>query len=78
MTLKNYYNRFDPSKNYDKSLFLSGRGLQSAELNEIQDYAWYKIKGIGDATREGCFADATGSLHCNVARHRSAAQRDAR
>ena len=49
MTLKNYYNRFDPSKNYDKSLFLSGRGLQSAELNEIQDYAWYKIKGIGDA-----------------------------
>lgn len=49
MTLKNYYNRFEPSKNYDKSLFLSGRGLQSAELNEIQEYALYKIKGIGDA-----------------------------
>ncbi|TVS94190.1 DUF4815 domain-containing protein, partial [Wolbachia pipientis] len=34
---------------YEKSLFLAGRGLQSAELNEIQDYALLKLKGIGDA-----------------------------
>ncbi|TVS84865.1 DUF4815 domain-containing protein [Wolbachia pipientis] len=47
MTLNNYYNRSD--KEYEKSLFLAGRGLQSAELNEIQDYALLKLKGIGDA-----------------------------
>ncbi len=47
MTLNSYYNRSD--KEYEKSLFLAGRGLQSAELNEIQDYALFKLKGIGDA-----------------------------
>ncbi|BET30048.1 hypothetical protein wCauBTS_06550 [Wolbachia pipientis] len=49
MTLNSYYNRFNPDKEYEKSLFLAGRGLQSAELNEIQDYALSKLKGIGDA-----------------------------
>src|SRR6266576_3992125 len=54
MTLKNYYNRFNPAKRYERSLFLAGRGLQSAELNEIQDYALSKLKGIGDAiSRDG-------------------------
>ncbi len=47
MTLNSYYNRSD--KEYEKSLFLAGRGLQSAELNEIQDYALSRLKGIGDA-----------------------------
>ncbi len=49
MTLNAYYNRFNPDKEYEKSLFLAGRGLQSAELNEIQDYALLRLKGIGDA-----------------------------
>ncbi|WP_146038210.1 DUF4815 domain-containing protein, partial [Wolbachia sp. wMel_AMD] len=49
MTLNAYYNRFNPDKEYEKSLFLAGRGLQSAELNETQEYALSKIKGIGDA-----------------------------
>jgi len=49
MTLNSYYNRFNPDKEYEKSLFLAGRGLQSAELNEIQDYALLRLKGIGDA-----------------------------
>lgn len=44
-----YYNRFNASKNYEKSLFLAGRGLQSAELNEIQESALYKLKSLGDA-----------------------------
>ncbi len=49
MTIHNYYNRHDPRKNYDRTLFLAGRGLQSAELNEIQDYTLQHLKGIGDA-----------------------------
>ncbi len=49
MTLNAYYNRFNPDKEYENSLFLAGRGLQSAELNETQEYALSKLKGIGDA-----------------------------
>ena len=42
-----YYNRFDPSKNYKKLLFLSGQGLQAAELNEVQDTILNELKSIG-------------------------------
>lgn len=49
MAISNYYNRFNPSKKYEKALFLSASGLQSAEMNEIQDYLHYKIKQVGDA-----------------------------
>ncbi len=47
--LQDYYNRFDSSKKYTKSLFLSGKGLQSAELNEIQEYASHAMKNFGNA-----------------------------
>ena len=47
--MNNYYNRFQSSQNYEKSLFLSGRGLQSAELNEIQEFSLNKLKALGDA-----------------------------
>lgn len=58
--LDKYYDRFDSSKKYTKSLFLASRGLQSAELNEVQDYASYGIKGIGDAL----FADGNVIRGC--------------
>jgi len=38
MKLQNYYNRYDPKKRYKELLFIAGRGLQSAELNELQAY----------------------------------------
>jgi hypothetical protein len=70
MSLQNYYNRFDRSKNYEKTMFLAGRGLQSAELNEIQDYANSRISGIGDAifadgdviSGASCIVDPDGAV----------------
>lgn len=44
-----YYNRFDPEKKYDEHLFIAGRALQSAELNELQSQSNNRIKGIADA-----------------------------
>ncbi|WP_264735455.1 DUF4815 domain-containing protein [Wolbachia endosymbiont (group A) of Rhinocyllus conicus] len=66
MTLNSYYNRFNPDKEYEKSLFLAGRGLQSAELNETQEYALSKLKGIGDAIfRDG---DVIAGSNCIIDR----------
>lgn len=44
-----YYNRTDEADNYEKHLFIAGRGLQSAELNEIQDYPISRLRKISDA-----------------------------
>lgn len=44
-----YYNRDDPSKNYDEHLFIAGAGLQSAELNEIQKTLMRRSRALGDA-----------------------------
>lgn len=44
-----YYNRFDQSQDFEEHLFIAGRGLQSAELNEIQRRAASRTRGIADA-----------------------------
>ena len=45
----NYYDRFDPDKHYEKHLFRAGKPMQSAELNEIQEAARYRLRTLGDA-----------------------------
>ncbi|WCR53391.1 MAG: hypothetical protein PG981_000413 [Wolbachia endosymbiont of Ctenocephalides orientis wCori] len=63
MSLDSYYNRFNKDKKYGRSLFLSGRGLQSAELNEAQDYALSKLKSIGDAIfKDGDIISGAGCI----------------
>ncbi|MCJ8269875.1 MAG: DUF4815 domain-containing protein, partial [Psychrosphaera sp.] len=47
--LADYYNRHPSQHNYDQVLFRAGKGLQSAELNEIQSQAYQQTRGIADA-----------------------------
>jgi len=44
-----YYDRTDPAKNYEQHLFIAGRGLQSAEMNEAQKAAQNRLRGVADA-----------------------------
>ena len=49
MAIDLYYNRFNSAQKYVKTRFLASRGLQSAELNEIQEYSSHALKEFGDA-----------------------------
>lgn len=44
-----YFDRTDSTKEYDAHLFLAGRPIQSAELNEIQTTAQNRLRGVADA-----------------------------
>lgn len=71
----NYFNRFSPAQNYHEHLFIAGRGLQSAELNEIQTRSKTNLRGVadaifkdGDVIRDaGCVVDpTTGVTQCEA------------
>jgi hypothetical protein len=60
MTLQGYYNRFDAADRYDEILFRAGKGLQSAELNEIQSSVIDRLKRIADAVfKDGAVISGT-------------------
>lgn len=60
MTLPAYYNRFDAADNYDELLFRASKGLQSAELNEVQATVVDRLKRIADAVfRDGSVIEGT-------------------
>jgi len=62
IALPGYYNRFDAADRYDELLFRAGKGLQSAELNEVQSTLVDRLKRIADS---GSKANAigTGTAH---------------
>lgn len=60
MPLTGYYNRFDAADRYDELLFRAGKGLQSAELNEIQGGLIDRLKRIADAVfKDGAVISGT-------------------
>ena len=48
MVLQNYYSRFNAADKYDELLFRASKGLQSAELNEVQQILSHRITQIAD------------------------------
>ena len=42
------YERFDPSKNYDRIRFRADKVLQSADLNDLEDAMHHRIRGVAD------------------------------
>lgn len=62
-----YYDRFDRADNYDKSLFLAGRVLQSAELNEVQSEVHDRVQRIADAIMKEGDIISGASISVNIA-----------
>jgi hypothetical protein len=60
MPLAGYYNRFSAGDRYDELLFRAGKGLQSAELNEVQSTLIDRLKRIADAVfKDGAVISGT-------------------
>ena len=60
IALPGYYNRFDATDRYDELLFRASKGLQSAELNEVQSTLVDRLKRIADAVfKDGSVIEGT-------------------
>ena len=63
IALPGYFNRFDAADRYDELLFRASKGLQSAELNEIQSTVIDRLKRIADSVfRDGTVIEGTVPL----------------
>ncbi|MCK7579778.1 MAG: DUF4815 domain-containing protein [Chromatiales bacterium] len=49
ITLPGYYDRFDPTQEFERHLFRAGNVIQSAEFNEVQSASMHRLKGVADA-----------------------------
>lgn len=47
--IDNYYNRYDPAKNYTEILLRDGYVAQASEINELQSIMNARLQGVGDA-----------------------------
>lgn len=47
--LQDYYNRYSPDKKWSRVLLREGRGIQAAELNEIQEIDANRARRLGDS-----------------------------
>jgi hypothetical protein len=63
IALAGYYNRFDSADRYDELLFRASKGLQSAELNEVQSTLIDRLTRIANAVfRDGAVIEGTPPL----------------
>lgn len=63
IALPGYFNRFDAADRYDELLFRASKGLQSAELNEVQSTVIDRLKRIADSVfRDGTVIEGTVPL----------------
>jgi hypothetical protein len=77
IALPGYFNRFDATDRYDELLFRASKGLQSAELNEIQSTVIDRLRRIADSVfRDGTVIEGavplinetTGATTCPASR----------
>jgi hypothetical protein len=77
IALPGYFNRFDATDRYDELLFRASKGLQSAELNEVQSTVIDRLTRIADSVfRDGTVIEGTvplinkttGATTCPVSR----------
>ena len=61
ISVTDYYNRYDKTKNWDYVALLVGRATQAAEINEIQNISEEKTKSIGKSLyEEGMIIEGCG------------------
>ena len=69
------YNRFDPAKGYTEHIFHADRVAQSAEPNEMQAQANYRLRRVADVLFSN--GDITAGARCTVDPETGACQLEA-